>query len=83
MTLADLIEAARELAPADRVRLADAVMASVEGDAAIDPVLDAAWQVDLRRRISDIENGRVELVDGRETMRVARERIAARSRRAR
>jgi putative addiction module component (TIGR02574 family) len=83
MTLADLIEAARELAPADRVRLADAVMASVEGDAAIDPVLDAAWQVELRRRISDIENGRVELVDGRETMRVARERIAARSRRAR
>lgn len=83
MTLADLIEAARELAPADRVRHADAVMASVEGDAAIDPVLDAAWQVELRRRISDIENGRVELVDGRETMRVARERIAARSRRAR
>lgn len=78
MKLAELIEAARELAPADRVRLADEVMASVEVDANVDPQVEAAWKTELHRRVSDIEAGRVELVDGRETMRIARQRIAER-----
>lgn len=79
MNLADLLEAARELAPADRVRLADEVMASVEVDANVDPEIEAAWQTELHRRVSDNEAGRVELVDGRETVRIARQRIRHRT----
>ncbi|SEB71645.1 putative addiction module component, TIGR02574 family [Paramicrobacterium humi] len=78
MTLSELIEKARELAPADRVALAYELLDSVEEPEEPDPIVDAAWQKELRRRIEDIESGRVQLVDGRETMRIARERIAER-----
>ncbi|WP_415116555.1 addiction module protein [Microbacterium sp.] len=40
--------------------------------------MDAAWQAEFRRRIDDIESGRIQLVDGRETLRIARGRIAER-----
>ncbi len=78
MTLAELIEKARELTPADRVKLAHEILDSVEESAASDPIIDAAWQAEFRRRIDDIESGRVRLVDGRETMRIAHARIAER-----
>lgn len=78
MTLAELIAKARELAPADRVKLAHELLDSVEESAEPDPAIDAAWQAELRRRIDDIESGRVRLVDGRETLRIARARIAER-----
>lgn len=78
MTLAELIEMARELAPADRVKLAHDLLDSVEDSDESDSVVDAVWQTEFRRRIDDIESGRVQLVDGRETMRIARERIAKR-----
>jgi len=78
MTLAELIQAARGLEPADRVKLADELMASVEEHEATDPKVDSAWHAEFHRRIAEVESGRVELVDGRETMRIARERIAER-----
>ncbi|MFV0320424.1 MAG: addiction module protein [Microbacterium sp.] len=78
MTLAELIEKARELTPADRVKLAHEILDSVDEPDAPDPVIDAAWQAEFRRRIDDIESGRVRLVDGRETMSIARARIAER-----
>lgn len=40
--------------------------------------VDEAWAIELRRRIDDIESGRVELVDGRETIAMARAWLAAR-----
>ncbi|MGO1199893.1 MAG: addiction module protein [Dermabacteraceae bacterium] len=43
-----------------------------------DPAVDAAWQAEFRRRIDSIESGKVELVDGRETMRIAHDRLAER-----
>lgn len=51
---------ARELAPEDRARLAEELLASLETDA--DPEVDAAWDEELRRRIAEVESGAVELV---------------------
>lgn len=42
--------------------------------------VDEAWRAEFRRRIDDIESGRVQLVDGRETIAMAREMLAARRR---
>lgn len=78
MTLAELIEAGRELTPLERVKLADELLDSVEETDESDPEVDAAWQAEFRRRLDDVESGRVQLVDGPETMRIARERIAER-----
>lgn len=78
MTLAGLIEKARELTPADRVTLANELLDSVEQPDELDPTLDAARAAELRQRIDDIESGKIDLVDGRETMRIARKRIASR-----
>jgi len=39
---------------------------------------DVAWKAELHRRIDDIESGRVQLVSGPETLRLARQRIATR-----
>jgi len=42
LTLAELIEKGRELAPADRVKLAHELLQSVEESAQPDPAMDAA-----------------------------------------
>ena len=78
MTLAELIEKARELTPADRVTLANELLDSVEQPDEFAPALDEAWAAQFRQRIDDIESGKVKLVDGSETMHIARERVAAR-----
>jgi putative addiction module component (TIGR02574 family) len=77
MTLAELLEAARSLTPAERIELADELMDSVEyGEP--DPVLGPTWMAEFRRRIDDIDSGKVELVNHAETIRIARARIADR-----
>ncbi|MGO1590326.1 MAG: addiction module protein [Ancrocorticia sp.] len=76
MTLTELIKAARELAPEEKLILADELWE--EGVEASEPAVDAEWRAEFRRRIADIDNGKVELVDGRETMRLARQRLAER-----
>jgi uncharacterized protein with von Willebrand factor type A (vWA) domain len=78
MTLAELIEAARELPLAQRYELVSQVLATTEPPADHHDEVDEAWQAEFRRRIDDIESGQVELVDGRETIRLARERLAER-----
>jgi|GEM_PF-759089 len=39
---------------------------------------DKAWKAEFRRRVDDIESGRLQMVSHAETMRLARERIAQR-----
>lgn len=51
---------ARELAPEDRARLAEELLASLEADA--EPGVDAAWDEELRKRIAEVESGAVKLV---------------------
>lgn len=40
--------------------------------------IDAAWDEEIDRRIDDIMSGQVELVDGEETRRMAREILSSR-----
>jgi putative addiction module component (TIGR02574 family) len=58
--LAQLTERAQELAPEDRARLAEELLASLEGD--LEPGVDAAWDAALRKRIAEVESGAVKLV---------------------
>lgn len=56
--VAELSQRARELAPEDRARLAEELLASLESD----PEIDAAWDEELRKRIAEVENGTAKLV---------------------
>lgn len=78
MTLTELIDKARELAPADQVRLAQELLDGSDKPQEADPVVDTAWHVELHRRIDEIENDHARLLDGRETLRIAHDRIAQR-----
>ncbi len=40
--------------------------------------VDAAWDGEIDRRVDDILTGKIELVDGEETRRMAREMLASR-----
>lgn len=41
-----------------------------------DPEHEAAWAAEIERRVREVENGEVELIDHEVVMREARERIA-------
>lgn len=41
--------------------------------------IDEAWGVEIDRRVEEIHTGRVGLVDGEETLRMARVRLAPRA----
>jgi len=56
----ELSQRARELAPEDRARLAEELLASLEGN--VEPEVDAAWDEEVRKRIAEVENGTVKLV---------------------
>ena len=74
-----LIEAARGLAVEDRYELAHQMLISADDEIDSDALATgAAWKTEFRRRINDIESGVTQLVDGTDTLRIARERIAQR-----
>lgn len=54
----ELSQRAHELGPEDRVRLAEELLASLEGN----NEADAAWDEELRKRIAEAESGAVSLV---------------------
>lgn len=56
----ELSQRARELAPEDRARLAEELLASLESG--LEPEIDAAWDEELRKRIAEVERGAVKLV---------------------
>ncbi|MBI3093839.1 MAG: addiction module protein [Rhodocyclales bacterium] len=58
--LTELSERARELTSEDRARLAEELLASLEGD--LEPMVDEAWDAELRKRIAEIDQGAVKLV---------------------
>jgi len=55
-----------------------AALALQQIDAAEQAEVDAAWDEEIDRRVGDILSGKVELVDGEETRRMARAMLAAR-----
>jgi putative addiction module component (TIGR02574 family) len=61
----DLLEAeALRLPPADRARLVERLIASLDAD----PEVEEAWAAEVERRNADIESGAVSLVPGPEAL---------------
>jgi putative addiction module component (TIGR02574 family) len=58
--VAELTQRARELAPQDRARLAEELLASLEGE--LEPDADAAWDAELMKRIAEVDSGAVTLL---------------------
>ena len=61
--MSDLVEElshrARALPPEERVRLAEALLASVQEP---DAEVDAAWAEEIKRRIAEIDSGKAKLI---------------------
>jgi putative addiction module component (TIGR02574 family) len=63
-TVEMLEAAALQLTPADRARLVDRLIATLDAD----PEVEEAWAVEVERRQAEIENGTVSLFTGPETL---------------
>lgn len=61
------------LSELDRARLARDLVASLDGPA--DPEVSAAWDVEICRRINEIEKGAATLLDPAEVLNRARARL--------
>ena len=57
--VADLSLQARLLPPEDRIRLAEELLASLDPHVAD---VELAWEKEIRRRVTDVEQGLVELI---------------------
>lgn len=64
-SVADLVKRAKALPPAERARLAEAIVASLHAEP--DPEVEAAWDEEIRR-VADIDSGTAALVDGEEAL---------------
>ena len=63
-TLEALEAEALRLSAADRARLIDRLIASLD----LDPAVEEAWAVEVERRNVEIESGKVSLVSGPEAL---------------
>lgn len=64
MNVRQIFAEARKLSPADQSELLDLLLTEAHGGP--DPKFDAAWRKEIRRRIADIESGRVKGISGDE-----------------
>ena len=69
----DLINVALSLPEEQRAKLAQDLIASLDGAADFNSI--EAWDAEICRRIRDIESGKVELVDADEAISRARARL--------
>ena len=63
-TVETLEAAALPLTPADRARLVDRLIATLDPD----PEVEEAWAAEVERRQNEIENGTVSLLPGPESL---------------
>ncbi len=74
--MSDLVEElsrkARALAPEERVRLAEELLATVQE---VDPDVEAAWDEEIRRRIADVDSGKAKLIPAEEVFAEVRRLI--------
>ena len=69
----NLLNQALSLPDGDRAALAASLLQSLDDH--VDPDLDAAWDVEIKRRIAEIDNGDVELVPWESVMAKMKQRI--------
>ena len=77
MTLAELIEAGRELTPAERIELASELLASVDDGDENQATVDAAWAAEVGSRVDDLLTGKVNTIPFSETYARLSAKIAA------
>ena len=68
----EILSAALSLTPDERAMLADLLLVSL--DAPNQKQIDAAWTEEIERRISEIDEGKVEMIDGELAMKKIRSR---------
>lgn len=73
--LADYIAEGRNLSADEREIAAFALLQMSETEQA---AVEAAWGEEINRRVDDIMSGKVELIDGDESLRMIRAELAAR-----
>jgi putative addiction module component (TIGR02574 family) len=66
MTVAQIVAEARQLPREQKGELFDWLLA--ESFAQPDPEIDAAWRVETRRRIEEIQSGKVQGIPGEQVM---------------
>ena len=71
----EILKSALSLPPGERAMLADHLLTSLDGPNQKE--IDAAWAEEAERRMREIDEGKVELIDGELVM----ERLRARRRR--
>ena len=77
--LADVIEAGKALAAADRLEAAHQLLLSVDVDTnATQSEIDEAWDDAVTRRVDDVRNGKAHLIDGAQAHAQLRAEVAAR-----
>ncbi len=71
--LAELKEKASQLSETERAELALTLIESLDGPA--EAGVDEAWQVEIERRVGEIERGEVELIPGAEVFERLRRQL--------
>lgn len=69
----NLLNQAIKLAPSERIVLVDALLDSlapddVERELSMDPEVGQAWGEEVRRRINDVESGRVKMIPAEQSL---------------
>jgi len=72
-TFEEILSAALALPPGMRAMLADHLLASLDGEE--QKGLDAIWAEEVERRIRDVDEGKVETIDGELVMQKLRSRF--------
>ena len=72
-TFEEILGAALALPPGARAMLADELLQSLDGSH--QEQIDAAWAEEIERRIREIDEGKVEMIDGELVMQKLRARF--------
>jgi putative addiction module component (TIGR02574 family) len=68
--VSDVVKHASALSPAERVAVAEILLESVQTND--DLAVQAAWEAELKRRVSEVKNGSVTLISSEEVYAEAR-----------
>jgi putative addiction module component (TIGR02574 family) len=73
MTMAALKKEVLKLPAEDRIKLAEDVLESV--DDFTTPEIDAAWRAEIRRRVDEVESGKVKGIPAKQVLKESRKAL--------